>query len=54
MSSTDCTEYIGCVVVINVGFIYMVKASRLNAMKARNSKALASIASGLGELPSLC
>lgn len=35
--------------VINVGFIYMVKASRLNAMKASKSKALAAIASGLGE-----
>lgn len=35
------------VVVINVGFIYMVKASRLNAVKASKSKALAAI-SGLG------
>lgn len=40
--------------VINVGFIYMVKASRLNAMKASKSKALAAIASGLGELRSYC
>lgn len=37
------------VCVINVGFIYMVKASRLNAMKASKSKALAAIASGLGK-----
>lgn len=37
------------VCVINIGFIYMVKASRLNAMKASKSKALAAIASGLGE-----
>lgn len=40
-------EYMYC--VINIGFIYMVKASRLNAMKASQSKAFTAISSGLGE-----
>lgn len=45
-------HWIHVVSVINVGFIYMVKASRINAMKAGKSKALAAIASGLGEFTS--
>ncbi|XP_045532424.1 arginine/serine-rich protein PNISR-like isoform X1 [Pieris brassicae] len=39
-------EYMYC--VINIGFIYMVKASRLNTMKASQSKAFTAISSGLG------
>lgn len=46
----DSWIYVVC--VINVGFIYMVKASRLNAIKASKSKALAAIASGLGKFTS--